>query len=318
MSLKEKLKEKLKKILPKDWTEERPVRILITGKTGTGKSAVINGIVGNEVTEEGGGLKRCTTEVKPIAVSYNGVKMVIWDTPGLQDTTDTNYIQKMQNEGCGDADLVLYCTRMDETRLREDDKQAIEKLTKGFGKDLWNHTLFVLTFANRVSLPPQMKKKKSEKEHFNYRMDEWKSVLSESLMESGVSKEVAGKICLVPAGHSSEPNLPDRENWLSPLFFACLFKMSTLPQVGLLLANYHRFKPEDQMKKEDSRGPTSGQSIPIPKCFVYGPPVVLAIVGAVICPPVVGIAAVGTVVGGAVGGATGIGLSEKIKSYYAE
>ena len=156
-------------------------------------------------------------------------------------------------------------------------------------------------------------------------MDEWKSVLSESLMESGVSKEVAGKICLVPAGHSREPNLPDRENWLSPLFFACLFKMSTLPQVGLLLANYHRFKPEDQMKKEDSRGPTSGQSIPIPKCFVYGPPVVLAIVGAVICPPV-GIAAVGTAVGGAVGtavggavgGVTGIGLSEIIKSYYAE
>ena len=133
--------DKIKGLLPEGWTGKKPVKILITGKTGTGKSALINGVVGAEVAEEGEGLKRGTAEVHAIEHIKNDVKIVIWDTPGLQDSVEEGevYLEKMQSAGCADADLVLYCTKMDDTRLRLDDIQAITKLTQRFGKEIWDH-----------------------------------------------------------------------------------------------------------------------------------------------------------------------------------
>ena len=225
--------EKIKSYLPESWTAERPVRILITGKTGTGKSALINGIVGADVATEGENLKRGTYEVKEFDLTRNEVKIVIWDTPGLQDTVEVQgeYMKKMQSAGCGNADLVLYCTRMDDTRLRVDDIEAIKKLTAGFGKDMWRHALFILTFANKVDKtikrPKKGEPKKSEEEiqkiqseYFKQRIREWKEMLGEALREAGVSKKVADKLIPVPAGYDKQVALPDRGNWLSPLVYS--------------------------------------------------------------------------------------------------
>ena len=49
----------------REWQEEsNSINILITGKTGTGKSALINSIVGTEVTKEGGTLKPETDRIE--------------------------------------------------------------------------------------------------------------------------------------------------------------------------------------------------------------------------------------------------------------
>ena len=217
---------------PKKW-EEETVRILVTGKTGTGKSALINGIIGAEVAEE-----TCTHEMKEFEYSHHDMKFVIWDTPGLQDTVEVQgeYMKKMQRAGCGNADIVLYCTRMDDTRLRSDDIEAIKVLTDGFGEQIWRHALFILTFANRVEKrirrPKKGEPKKSEEEIqqiqrdcFKERIEYWTKELGKVLRETGVSSE---NIIVVPAGYGTEIGLPDRENWLLSLFL-CLYE-----QAGLL------------------------------------------------------------------------------------
>ena len=63
------------------------LNIMITSKTGSGKTCLINGLVGRKVGEEGEELTRMTTHVERIEFSLNGTKAKIWDTPGLQDGT---------------------------------------------------------------------------------------------------------------------------------------------------------------------------------------------------------------------------------------
>ena len=61
---------------------------MITGKTGSGKTSLINGLIGTEVGKEGHTLDRETTSVVAKELVLEGKVARIWDTPGLQDGTD--------------------------------------------------------------------------------------------------------------------------------------------------------------------------------------------------------------------------------------
>ncbi|XP_011409253.1 PREDICTED: uncharacterized protein LOC105316141, partial [Amphimedon queenslandica] len=112
---------------------DEDLRVLVTGKTGQGKSTLINGLLGAKVAKEGAGADRCTTEVEVFKKKINGVPVVVFDSPGLQDNTsnEEEYITKMR-ETCQKLSLGLYCTKMINTRLTDDDKKAMKKLTEAF------------------------------------------------------------------------------------------------------------------------------------------------------------------------------------------
>ena len=68
------------------WIDEvNSLSIMVTGRTGSGKTSLINGLVGGiegkELTPAG------TRNVMTIRKELNGVLVTIWDTPGLQDGT---------------------------------------------------------------------------------------------------------------------------------------------------------------------------------------------------------------------------------------
>ncbi len=69
------------------WQEESKtsVNILVTGKTGTGKSAIVNSITGTQVTEEGDTLKPQTKRIEHTIKHVGDVQLQVWDSPGLQD-----------------------------------------------------------------------------------------------------------------------------------------------------------------------------------------------------------------------------------------
>lgn len=80
------------------------------------------------------------------------MKVIAWDSPGLQDkTNEEDYLKGMVEETKreGGIDLLFYCIRMDETR--SDLKKhfsAIHTITNAFGPAIWKNALIVLTFAN--------------------------------------------------------------------------------------------------------------------------------------------------------------------------
>ena len=73
------------KKLAKWQDNSKSVKILITGKTGTGKSALINSITGLEVSKEGHSLEPETEKVKYSLKEVGNVSLKVWDSPGLQD-----------------------------------------------------------------------------------------------------------------------------------------------------------------------------------------------------------------------------------------
>ena len=304
-------------------TGSNSVNMLVTGKTGVGKSSLINGVVGKEVAEEGETLDRGTVRVQAFSFQYHDVDITIWDSPGLQDGLDKEeeYIKDMQQQGCANCDLMLYCAKMNDNRFRKEDHDAIRKLTIGLGKDIWKHAIFVMTFANEVRAKRERgrtftPKEESKRNHdfFKERTKEWQAKLSAAVVEAGVDAKVAANIPIVPAGYEEEQKLPDRDNWLSPLWYASILRMKARSQPSLLKANLHRIKLPEQITPEDFDKPLHEQPIVyMPPPVKYGlAPTILTVIGAVVG-AIAGPA--GAVAGGVAGAAAG-GVADGLIAYF--
>lgn len=233
------------------------LRILVTGRTGAGKSALVNSIVGEYVAEEGDAPLGQTVEVIKYEKKIRDIVVTIYDSPGLQDgikdqKARDEYLKDLA-EKCKEVDLNLFCVKMDD-KMRPSEGDAIVQLSHSFGmEEFWQNTLFVLTFANEIKLPKHGNSC-SLVEHFSKRMTEWKMLLHGTLIDkAGISKEVAEKVPVVPAGYSDEPSLPadNSDYWLSKLWFQCLDRTDDTAKPILLNINWNRLRPSEEVKKEE-------------------------------------------------------------------
>ena len=239
------------------------LRIMVVGEAGQGKSTLINGLVGSEVSIESSGDETgsCfdvgTTSVNKHILNQNGVFLEIWDTPGFgmeseeKDSEIAKSLKTILSDGDDDPlDLVLFCIRMDATRVPTHlHVRTIGRLTKIFGKQFWQHCLFVLTFANSIDqlCPLQMQLDK----FFSKRCYEFEQKLRKTLREQvQLSTEEVENVRVVPVGSTRRrPScdnpwvLPDRHDWFDAFWLevTCSIKSSAVP--SLLQANYHRLEP---------------------------------------------------------------------------
>ena len=251
-------KEKLKKLLD----ESRTLSILFTGKTGVGKSSLANALVGRKVSPEGESLNAETLDVFNYKADIAGVDVTIWDCPGLQDGTsnEAEYLNKMATK-CKELDLVLYCTRMDDTRIRDEDYETIKTLTRAFGEGIWENAIFTLTFANEVRKAVRTRSRSQsgplsappvdQKEFFLSRLSQWESKLKEALQKAGVSQKVVGKTIVVPVGYQDNLSLPDRDNWLSKFWLTCLQRINKRATLALLKISANRLPERRDLAEVD-------------------------------------------------------------------
>ena len=293
-------------------SSSKSVRILVTGKTGVGKSTLVNALVGEYVAKEGDTLDPETQHVERNSLKMSGVDVTFWDTPGLQDGTRREgvYLKEM-SEQCKDVDLVVYCARMDEARFREEDYEAIKNLTKAFGPELWTNVVVVLTFANMVRPMRVRNDPEKVREFFLSRLLQWEKKIREVVGNSGVEPETAGNLPVIPAGYEDDPSLPDREDWLGTFWFECLKRMKGRAQPAMLKINAERLKPQTQSEK-DSDQPLHRKPITAPDLDIEDMDVATAsMVGGFVLGSVLGapLGPVGMAVGAATGMATGTTIS---------
>ena len=238
-----------------EWKKEsKSVKVFVTGKTGTGKSTLVNGVVGEHVAIEGDTLDPETMKVKMNVCSIGDVTVHIWDSPGLQDGTkfEEEYKKDIQ-DNCKDMDLYLYCVNMSQTRFVRGgpDVKAMCELTQILGPEMWKNTLFIMTFANDVIAMAEDKGLSGVElhEHFIKKVKLWTDKIHKCLCEEvGLSKEIADGVVTVPAGHYNVPQLIDKgDYWLTKLWLQALSKAKSKAQPALIKVNEHRFKTIDEV-----------------------------------------------------------------------
>ena len=228
------------------------INILLTGKTGVGKSSIINAIIGEILADEGKDLGGVTRDVTCHEKTVNRIKFKVWDSPGLQDITEgddeiTERIMQTLRQYCSHLHLFLYCIRMDRDRVERSELDAIKQLSQLFSPKIWESAIFALTFANRVIPPPEKETDEEEAQWFKERIKEFQEKIVRALVENGVPEDKAKQVPVIPTGyHKPTKRMPnprklyDRPDWFNPFWHSCAKQMDENTIMALLASQKHR------------------------------------------------------------------------------
>ena len=141
----------------KNLVRKRPLVLVTVGKAGAGKSTLINNFLrlrGNKVAKSKASPEFGTKGIDCYEQEVHGIVVRIIDTPGLEanhrsSKEEQEELATLSVLTDGKADVMLYCMKLTD-RADDKDERIVKKLTRAFGKEIWRHTILVLTFGDAV------------------------------------------------------------------------------------------------------------------------------------------------------------------------
>lgn len=189
------------------------VSIMVCGKSGIGKSTLLNILMGTtgKFSETGPGddqddsMDAGTKEIISQSETIHGIKVTMYDTPGFQSDPSDNYfvdsMDKIKALVKGKIDLVLFCIDGGTVRWTHE-AETVKTLHSCFGNELWMNAIFVLTKSN-IAQPGKVEKEPTQngkvaicEKAANRIFNNFK----EELLKQNASAEVVKRIPLVATG----------------------------------------------------------------------------------------------------------------------
>ncbi|MEH2266091.1 GTPase [Nostoc sp.] len=222
---------------------------LLIGRTGVGKSSLINKLMDKEVTATSR-RKATTLDVKFYDNDINGVKFTIVDTPGLCDDIaeegkDQKYIELIRSE-VNSIDLLWFVTPIYEPRIRRDELDGIKIITEMFGIDIWKHSIIIFTFADKADddYLIQLEERTQDIQEAIAKVIETTTRkytnINQIELEIARGKEIASQIPSVAADNKKSEKTPDGKNWVAELYTQAFVRISERGTIPFLLATLQR------------------------------------------------------------------------------
>eukprot|EP00884_Botryococcus_braunii_P010617 jgi/Botrbrau1/19557/Bobra.0035s0049.1 len=208
-------------------TNRNELTVVVLGKGGAGKSALINSMLNEEAVKtasvvvgetkqklQAGRVSKRVGEPGPTSFT-----LTLIDCPSVLDGCDSRNMRiqllrrALKNTK---VDAFIYVDRFDLFRVDESDTLLIRDLTQALGKDFWSKTIVGLTHANLNHLPPGTDYEGFKQERI--------AALRARIRSEGGNKGAQLPLALIENGSRCPKNsdfekvLPDGTAWLSVLF----------------------------------------------------------------------------------------------------
>ena len=233
---------------------EKSLQIHISGTCGSGKSALINALLGDHIVPERKGVYNVSRSKDILAFNNKRrmqVPVRVWLSTQLQHQDfekEEQYLKDLKIK-CKDVDLIIYCIKMTETRFTpgNPDEVAIGKLFKALGPDSLKKAVFAMTFANNVA-------SNLDKEHYKINTMQWQEIIKNTLEKLF---RIRSQVEVIPVGYYKEMDLPTCKNWLESIWCKSLELMTEKAQQKMAANNENRFMLHTVEKKVSAPNPGS-------------------------------------------------------------
>ena len=183
--------------------------ILVIGETGTGKSTLVNNLLGCEVAAVGHTMESETQLVTAYERSVEGVPVAVYDTPGLNDTSGDDDLENLEiMKSLLDRKkihLVIYCMKLTENRMRRGLIRTFQEYHK-IGVP-WKQTVVTLTFADIIVADTTERIQMMEQQ------------LKKTLVERvRVASSIVHGLKICPTAKDPTEALPNGKQWYVPFW----------------------------------------------------------------------------------------------------